>query len=372
MVMRRHCADARFVWNLALEQANLWQRQRGPTPNGSERMRQLAEARKGTWLGGGSSSVQQAALRDFDQALRNWWGGSHRRPTWRRKGMNEGFVIRDLSVQKLNRRWAEVQVPKCGKVRFKLSRPLPEATKSARVTLDRAGRWHVSFTAIPPTVEGPGTGEIVGVDRGVASTIALSTGVTASIPQPDRAKRARLQRRMARQQKGSNRRERTRLALARLSAREADRRKDWIEKATTDLARSFDLVRIEDLRVTQMSRSAKGTIEQPGRNVRAKAGLNRSILDQSWGLFAQRLRDKIGDRLEVVPAAYTSQRCSVCGHTAQENRKNQAEFLCQACGHTDNADVNAAINIAAGQAVSGRGGNRAVRRPDETSTIRAA
>lgn len=367
--MRDHCSDSRFVWNLALEQTNLYRPERGPGPNNAIRMRQLAEARKGSWLGEGSSAVQQGALRDFDQAMRNWWGGSHRRPSWRRMGVNEGFVIRDLTVVKVGRRRATVHVPKVGPVAFRLSRPLPENTKSARVTCDRAGRWHVSFTAVPDRIEGPSDGSAVGVDRGVANTIMLSTGEKAHAPRPDAAKRAKLQRKMARQKKGSNRRKVTKARLARLTAKEADRRKDWVEKATTDLAGRFDIVVLEDLRVRNMMRSAVGTVEEPGTRVAQKRGLNRSISEQAWGMFSQRLGDKIGDRLVLVNPAHTSTTCSACGHRDKESRESQARFLCRACGMAEHADVNAARNIVAlGQRVSGRGGTGAVRPPCETST----
>ena len=373
--MRRHCADARYVWNLALEQASMWRRHLGSTPSGAERMRQLAEARRSSWLGEGSSTVQQAALRDFDRAMRQWWAGVHRRPTWRKVGVNEGFVIRDLTVRRLSRKWATVLVPKVGPVKFRLSRPMPPETRSARVTLDRRGRWHVSFTAVPPQVDGPGDGSVVGVDRGVANTVALSTGELASCPQPDWKARARLQRRLARQRKGSNRRARTVSRVARLTAREADRRKDWIEKTTTDLARSVDLVALEDLRVRNMVRSVAGTVYEPGVNVAQKRGLNRGIQSQAWGLFERRLRDKIGDRLVMVPSAFTSQTCSACGFRSHESRESQARFVCRSCGVVEHADVNAARNIAAaGLAVSGRGGNvspASVGGPVETSTALA-
>ena len=115
-VLVRHCADARYVWNLALEQANCYRPGR-PTPGAAERFRQVAEARQASWLGEGSSSVQQQALRDFDRALGNWWAGTHRRPTWRKAGVDEGFCVRDVTVRRLNRRWATVQVPKLGMVR---------------------------------------------------------------------------------------------------------------------------------------------------------------------------------------------------------------------------------------------------------------
>jgi putative transposase len=129
-----------------------------------------------------------------------------------------------------------------------------------------------------------------------------------------------------------------------------------VEKLTTNIARGFDTIRIEALDVRAMTRSAQGTVEQPGRHVAQKRGLNRGISRSGWGLLATRLQDKACSRVEQIRAAYTSQRCSVCGHLAPGNRKSQAVFECEACTTGPcNADVNAARNIAAGRAVTARG-----------------
>jgi putative transposase len=168
----------------------------------------------------------------------------------------------------------------------------------------------------------------------------------------------RLERKLARARRGSNRRGRVRLAMARLRARETDRRKDWAEQASTSIARRFDLIRVEDLQIKNMTRSARRTPADPGRRVRQKAGLNRQILRSGWGLLVRRLQDKAPGRVEKINPAFTSQRCSACGHAAAESRKSQALFACVACDFTLNADVNAARNIAAGHAVTARGGFR--------------
>ena len=351
-----HCAHARFVWNLAVEQQSHWTRYRGPAPSHLARNKQLTEARREFgWLRAGSQMVQQQALRDFDQAIRNFFAGTHRRPTWRKKHLHNGFRIVATGpddVRRLNRRWAEVRVPKIGRVRFRWSRPVGEF-KSYRVTL-KAGRWHIAFAQVPDPIPAPGTGEIVGVDRGVAHAAALSTGEFYDYSRPDLDVRVkRLQRKLARCKRGSNRRARVKAQLARAQAKRADARKDFVEKATTDIARRFDVIRLEDLKTRSMTRSAKGTTTEPGRNVAAKAGLNRGILDKAWGLFAQRLEHKARGRVEYVPAAYTSQRCSACGTVARESRESQSVFRCVACGFSANADTNAARNIAAGHAVRG-------------------
>jgi len=151
-------------------------------------------------------------------------------------------------------------------------------------------------------------------------------------------------------------RDRYQLAIAKLKAKDAARRKDWVEKLTTDIAGRFDTIRIEALDIRAMTRSARGTVEQPGTRVAQKRGLNRAISLSGWGLLAARLQHKALGRVEQIPAAYTSQRCSACGHVAPGNRKSQAVFQCEACAAGRcNADVNAARNIAAGRAVTARG-----------------
>jgi transposase len=253
-------------------------------------------------------------------------------------------------VRRLNRRWAQVLVPKLGWVRFRWSRPVP-AAKSYRVTRDQAGRWHLAFAAVPPPIPGPSTGAVVGIDRGVTVTLTLSDGHSYQAP-ADRDV-TRLQRRLARAKRGSNRRAKVKARLARLHARNADARRDWTEKVSTEIARRYDLIRLEDLDVGSMTRSARGTAARPGRHVAQKAGLNGSILRSGWGLFATRLEHKAQGRVERVNPAYTSQRCSRCGSVDREARESQAAFRCRSCGYRANADYNAARNIAAGHAARG-------------------
>jgi len=363
-ILQRHCSDARYVWNLAVEQHAWWRPGRAPAPGYLEQSRQLTQARADNpWLAAGSQTVQQQALRDFGQAMQNFFNGTHRRPTWRKAGRDEGFRIvgqrRHWGVRRLSLHWGEVWIPKAGWVRFRWSRAVPDGVKSFRVTCDRAGRWHVAFANVPDPVAGPGTGEVVGIDRGVAVSAALSTGEMLYCPglSPREAGRLRrLERKLAKAKRGSNRRGKAKLQVARLKACEKDRRRDWCEKASTDIARRFDVIRVEDLNIRNMIRSAKGTRENPGRNVRQKAGLNRGISRSGWGLLVRRLKDKAPGRVEEINPAYTSQRCSACGHVASESRESQALFRCAACSHTANADVNAARNIAAGHAVTARGG----------------
>ncbi|MGO9034061.1 RNA-guided endonuclease InsQ/TnpB family protein [Mycobacterium sp.] len=362
VALLEHCGHARFVWNLAVEQQQFWQPGRR-APSYNEQSAQLTEIRaKYRWLAAGSQTVQQQALRDFAQAMRNFFAGTHRRPSWRKAGVHEGFRqvgVKPRHVEKLNRRYGRVWVPKVGWIRFRWTRAVPEDIKSYRITRDRAGRWHVAFAHIPDPTPGPADGSVVGVDRGVAVSAALSTGEllhTPGLTPGERIRLRRLQQRLARAERGSDRRQRTKLAIARIKAREANRRRDWVEKTTTDLARRFDTIRVEKLDVRAMTHSARGTVDRPGVRVAQKRGLSRAIGRQAWGALVARLDHKAAGRIERVPAAYTSQRCSACGHVAPENRKSQAVFSCVACqAGPCNADVNAARNIAAGRAVPAQG-----------------
>ncbi|MCY9783653.1 transposase [Nocardiopsis sp. EMB25] len=394
-VMFGHCAQARHAWNLA-RAVNATYRKGGARQTRPVRWAgmcaMLTEVRRTpvgdlspdeadyfAWVASGNADVQQQALKDFDQALSNFLGGTHGYPQRRKKHRHESFRAignrrvpvfdeqgepalnakgkqvhaRQVSVHKLNRKWTQVKVPGCGWVKFRNTRPgLPDA-KSFRVTY-RAGQWHISFATMPDPIEGPKDGTVVGVDRGVAVTAALSDGRKLHCPGLTHKEQARLrkhQRRAARAPKGSHLRSVENEQVARIKRKEANRRKDWCERTSTMLARTFDLVRFEDPRIKNMVRSAKGTVEEPGRNVRATSGLNRAILAQGWGLLRQRTGHKAPGRVEDIPPQYTSWRCNACGHVDRNSRESQALFRCTGCGFTCNADTNASGNVAAGQGV---------------------
>jgi putative transposase len=363
------CAHERFLYNLAVEQFEFCLRHRRGGrqmwPSAKTRSAELTELRgELPWLAAGSVKVQQQALRIVDRAFRNWWSnpGHFRRPTYRSRydwwGMSLVGAGTDYTVRKINRRWAGVRIPKCPTpIRFRLTVNWDRITdtRSCRITRDPAGRWFISFPEPQPAFDRVNTGATVGIDRGVANTLATSDGALAHMPglTPKETERwRRLERRLARQQRGSRRRESTRRDLATLRQRLNDRRSDWVEQTTTRLVRDHDLIVIERLNVSGMTRTAAGTVERPGTNVRQKSGLNRAILAQRWGEFATRLHQKADATsadarvgIITVPAHHTSQQCRRCSHTSAENRKSQAVFACIACGHTGRADVEAAINI---------------------------
>lgn len=391
--LERWAGCARAIYNAGLEQRRVAYRSSGVSLGYSQQSTGLDDLKRALpWLAEPHSDVLQQALHDLDRGYRNFFEGRAGYPRFRRKGRRESFRIQNrergaIRVRRLNRRWGEVAIPKLGPARFRCSRkPLGEI-KHLTVTRDALG-WHVSLCCEhearePASHEGPA----LAIDRGVTATVALSTGELRSCPglPPGQAERLRrLARKAGRQETArrrgpndqrtrSRRHERTLDALAQLRARETRIRKDFLHKLSTDLAKSHGVVVIEDLRVTGMTRSAKGTVEQPGVNVAQKRGLNRAILAQGWGELARMLDYKLAARdgvLVKVPAPYTSQACSQCGAVDRASRRG-ARFSCTACGHSAHADVNAARNIlAAGLGRDSAGSPGEVGRGREPRTTR--
>ncbi|WP_214103603.1 RNA-guided endonuclease InsQ/TnpB family protein [Acrocarpospora catenulata] len=367
----------RIVWNTGLEQRRIY-RQRGAFIGYVEQARQMAAAKKDfPWLAEAPSHVLQQTLLDLDRACKRHGTKSIH---WRSKRKNEPTFRfpypRHLPVERVSRRWGRIRLPKIGWVRFRWTRPLGGELRNATVARDH-GRWYVSFCVEDGRMESARNGKPpVGVDRGVAVAVVTSNGWMRDrefITLGERKRLMRLQQKLSRQKKGSNRRADTRMKLAKLNARVLERRTDFITWTANRLTRDHGLVVIEDLKIGNMTRSAKGSLAEPGRKVRQKAGLNRAILSKGWGGLALRLEHKArynGSRILRVPPAYTSQRCSACGQVDTKSRESQAVFACTTCTYTGNADVNAAGNIlAAGLAVSVRGdlatGQSEKRRPSE-------
>lgn len=353
-ILLRHISHARFVYNVGLEQRKMLDettRNRGVRLSCIDQTKQLTQARaEYEWLREGSAVVQQGALRDLDRAFQNFFAGRARFPQFRRRGHGGTVPVRDMRLRRLNRKWAEILVPKAGWLRFRITYAWSDIIKatSARVSL-RNGKWHVALTTPPRAKRTGGTG-VVGIDRGVAVSVMTSDGEALNAPSLTAGEQARflsLERRYARTSKGSRRREQTRAKMATLRGTLNDRRRDWMEQETTRLAETYATAAVENLRIKNMVAKPAPKPDGEGgylpNGAAAKSGLARAIQASQWGEFAQRLADKMD--VVKVPAANTSRRCHECGHIAAENRESQAEFRCVDCGHTANADVNAAKNI---------------------------
>jgi putative transposase len=363
--LAQQTADAcRAVWNTGLEQRRNYRR-RGAWMNYEEQAHELVEAKtEHTWLTEAPSHCLQQTLRDLDEACRRH--GTFR-VRWRSaRRWVPSFRFPDgskMQVQKLNRRKSRVKLPKLGWVTFRASRSL-EGDTIRSATLTREGQhWFISLLVddgktTPAEHAAPGTA--VGVDRGVAVAVATSAGdlFDQVFTTPGERRRAlRLQRKLSRAAKGSANRHKTREALGKVRARERRRRQDFCVKTAGRLAHENALVVLEKLPVRTMTRRAK-PVADPATLDRhlpnggsAKSGLNRAILSKGWYRFEVALKSASrysGTQVVKVPAAFTSQRCSACGHVDPKSRESQAVFRCTHCSRpAEHADVNAAKNILA-------------------------
>ncbi len=301
----------------------------------------------------------QQALKDLDRAYRNFFEGRADLPRFKKKGRHDAFRYPDPKQFALDDRHGRVRLPKLGWVRYRRSRAVVGTPKQLTISRE-GGHWFVSIQT-EQEVAAPvhPANSAVGLDVGVVKFAALSTGDTFAPVNSLRKyekKLAREQRKLARKKVKSTRNWRKQKArIAKLHEKIARIRKDFLHKTSTVISKTHAMIVLEDLSVRSMSRSARGTVDAPGRNVRAKAGLNKSILDQGWAEFRRELEYKQTWRGGIVVAVdprNTSRTCPRCGHISSENRKTQAVFRCVRCGHAADADVNAACNIlAAGHAV---------------------
>lgn len=357
--MRRFAGACRFVFNRALARQNENHEVGNKYIPYGKMASWLVEWKNATetqWLKDAQSQPLQQSLKDLERAYKNFFRKRAAFPRFKKRGQNDAF--RYPQGVKLDQENSRIFLPKLGWMRYRNSRQVTGVVKNVTVS-QSCGKWYISIqtesevsTPVHPSAS------MVGLDAGVAKLATLSDGTVfepVNSFQKNQKKLARLQRQLSRKVKFSNNWQKQKRKIQRLHSCIANIRRDYLHKVTTAVSKNHAMIVIEDLKVSNMSKSAAGTVSQPGRNVRAKSGLNRSILDQGWYEMRRQLEYKQlwrGGQVLAVPPAYTSQRCACCGHTAKENRLSQSKFRCQVCGYTANADVNGARNIlAAGHAV---------------------
>ena len=357
--MRRFAGACRFVFNRALARQNENHEAGNKYIPYGKMASWLVEWKNATetqWLKDAQSQPLQQSLKDLERAYKNFFQKRAAFPRFKKRGQNDAF--RYPQGVKLDQENSRIFLPKLGWMRYRNSRQVTGVVKNVTVS-QSCGKWYISIqtesevsTPVHPSAS------MIGLDAGVAKLATLSDGTVfepVNSFQKNQKTLARLQRQLSRKVKFSNNWQKQKRKIQRLHSCIAKIRRDYLHKVTTTVSKNHAMIVIEDLKVSNMSKSAAGTVSQPGRNVRAKSGLNRSILDQGWYEMRRQLEYKQlwrGGQVLAVPPAYTSQRCACCGHTAKENRLSQSQFRCQVCGYTANADVNGARNIlAAGHAV---------------------
>jgi putative transposase len=351
--MRRFAGSCRFVYNkaLALQQER---HQAGEKKLGYASLCKTLTAWKAQsqtlWLSDTPSQALQQSLKDLERAYANFFAKRANFPRFKKKGQSDS--VRYPQGVKLDQNNSRVFLPKLGWIRYRNSRDVLGEVKNATIS-QTSGKWFVSMQTEREVDRPLPQGKAVGIDMGIARFATLSDG---SYLEPlnsfkkHQQRLARYQRRMSRKIKFSNNWKKAKTQVQRIHTRIANARRDFLHKATTTISQNHALVCIEDLQVKNMSKSAKGNSKQPGRNVRQKCGLNRSILDQGWAEFRRQLQYKMqwnGGFVVAVAPQYSSQTCPCCGHVAKANRPTQARFLCLDCGYENHADVVGAINILA-------------------------
>ena len=301
------------------------------------------------WLKRVPSHALQQAVVDAFVAIKRFKAGESGYPRRHRKGEGDSFRLPDPKEFACGEK--HIDIPKVGKLRWVRHREIVGKIKNVTISKELEEYYVSVLCEIPEPVRATPERKSVGIDMGVAQPLTLSTGDVFMLYQmsaEDRHKQATLQRKVSRKKKGSKNRRKAQAKLSKFQRHIKRKRVDSAHKATTTIAKNHGTVYVEDLKIRNMTASAKGTTDDPGKNVAQKAGLNRVILDaaprRSRTLLEYKTRRQ-GYATHAVPPAYTSQRCSKCGYVHADNRKTQAEFLCLKCGYAANADVNAARNI---------------------------
>lgn len=298
------------------------------------------------------SQVLQQKLKDLEKAFKDAFDRSQvlkRMPRMRKKILNDSFRFPQIDKVEISNN--RIKLPKIGWVSFYKSQDIKGKPKN--ITISRQGDgWYLSIQVeVELEVAEQLSQSEIGVDLGVAKFAALSNGEMIDPIDAYRKQQRRLrnlQRGLRLKKRHSNNWRKQTKRVAKLHSKIANTRKDFLHKESTKLSKNHASIYIGDLKVRNMSKSAKGDVENPGRNVKAKSGLNKAILDQGWGEFVRQLGYKTvwyGSKLVEVSERYTSQTCFECGHRDAANRVTQSRFVCQNCGYESNADVNGAKNI---------------------------
>jgi len=351
--MRRFAGSCRFVFNkaLALQKTRYEQGEKNLGYAGLCKL--LTGWRNGTdtpWLKDAPTHPLQQTIKDLERAYANFFAKRADFPRFKKKGQGDSFRYPDPKQIKLDQANSRIFLPKLGWLRYRNSRGVLGAVRQVTVS-SRGGKWFVSIQTEREVEQPIPQGRAVGIDMGVARFATLSDGTFYAPLNSFKRHEAALckaQQAMSRKTKFSNNWKKAKARVQRIHARSSNARRDYLHKTTTTISQNHAMVCVEGLQVRNMSRSAAGTTETPGKNARAKSGLNKSILDQGWFEFRRQLDYKLawnGGCLIAVLPQNTSRTCPCCGHVSADNRQTQAQFACVECGFEEHADLAGAINV---------------------------
>ena len=347
--LKQFCGCCRFVFNKGLEEVKKYYETTGHFLNYVQLAAFLPKWKQDCdWLKDCNAQVLQQSMKNLSHALMNFSAGRANFPRFKAKGRKDScrFPQSVKSDQNNNR----IYLPKIGWVRYRNSRTIIGTIKKVTVTA-KCGKWYISIQTEYEQEKPVHTGGGIGIDMGIVRFATLSDGryfEPISAFHSLKGKLAKLQKRLKRKIKGSNNWKKLVAKIGKLHHRIANIRKNFLHQISNTISKNHATVYVEDLKVGNMSKSAKGTVEKHGKMVKQKSGLNRAILDQAWYEFRRQLEYKLrwrGGQLIPISPQYTSQCCPACGHTAKENRTTQALFACVQCGYSNNADVVGAMNV---------------------------
>jgi putative transposase len=354
----------RFLWNLCHEQRLMGlarPKDERVFINNYEQQKQMTELLVNyPWIADVQSNARQEILTDLEKAWCRCFKRLAKEPHWKRRGdpvhiyIPEGacpFVLNgDRRTGLLCFKWSKAY-KKLGFIKIMLDRLIQGKVKGWDITRSQ-DEWYASARCeIEKEDRAPVNNKVIGIDRGVNLLIADSDSRTINNPHllsELQQKITRAQRVVDRKEKGSANQKKARKKVVKLQRLVARRREVLLNTESLYYAKNYGTVVLEKLKIENMTASAKGTIEEPGKNIKQKSGLNKAILDAGWGKFGSFVKYKLEERngtLKEVNPSFTSQTCPNCGHISKDNRKTQAMFKCVKCGYEGNADIVAAINI---------------------------
>ena len=351
--MRRFAGSCRFVFNKALALQKERDEQGEKKLSYAGLCKLLTEWRNSvetTWLADVPVHPLQQTLKDLERAYTNFFAKRADFPRFKKKNQSDSFRYPDPKQIKLDQANSRLFLPKLGWLRYRNSRDVLGELRNVTVSLS-GGKWFVSIQTEREVEQSISQGGAVGIDMGIARFVTLSD--SSFYPPLNSFKRhetalRKAQQTMSRKVKFSSNWKKAKARVQRIHSRIGNARRDYLHKCSTTISQNHAMVCIEDLQVRNMSKSAAGGPEKPGKQVRAKSGLNKAILDQGWAEFRRQLDYKLawnGGHLIAVPPQNTSRTCPCCGHVSKDNRQTQAKFECVKCGFEENADVVGAINI---------------------------
>ena len=352
--MRRFAGSCRFVYNKALSLQKENYEAGNKFINYVAMAKLLTSWRNGIeipWLKEAPCHPLQHSLKDLEKAFKNFFSKRSKFPRFKKKDRGGSFRYPDPLHIKLDQGNSRIFLPKLGWIRYRNSREVLGGLRNVTLSSNNE-KWFVSIQTDQEVEERKAEATTaIGIDVGIAHFATMSDGTHIAPLNSFKKHQKRLawyQRQMSRKKKFSKNRKKARVKVQKIHTKIANARKDFLHKTTTTISKNHAIVCIEDLQVRNMSKSASGTSAEPGKRGRQKAGLNRCILDQGWGMFREQLEYKMkwtGGILIAVPAYNSSRTCPEpdCGHISADNRKTQAKFKCVNCGYENNADVVGAI-----------------------------